>query len=77
MFDQITCLVFDMECLWMEVVPVATLIKRQKEQNPNLDCTETLIDQTLLAGCNPNYSANVVEGRIHFAAKYYLDNYPI
>ncbi|XP_052889998.1 uncharacterized protein LOC128298293 [Anopheles moucheti] len=75
--DQIKCLVFDMECLWFEVVPIAALIKRQKEQNPNLDCTEALIDQTLLARGSANYSANTVEGCVHFAAKYYLDNYPI
>uniref|UniRef100_A0A182LZ89 Non-homologous end-joining factor 1 n=1 Tax=Anopheles culicifacies TaxID=139723 RepID=A0A182LZ89_9DIPT len=75
--DQITCLVFDMKSLWIEVVPLATLIKRQKEQNPTLDCTEALIDQTLLAGCSANYSADTVDSCVQFAAKYYLNNYPI
>nr|XP_040238791.2 uncharacterized protein LOC120959461 [Anopheles coluzzii] len=77
-FDRIKCVVFDMEGLWMEELPVATLIKRQKERNPTMDCTEALIDQTLLeAGCSGNYSATIAEAGVHFTAKYYLENYPI
>ncbi|XP_050067465.1 non-homologous end-joining factor 1-like [Anopheles maculipalpis] len=77
--DQITCIVFDTEGdLWLEVVLIAALIKRQKEQNPNLDCSEPLIDQTLLAaGCSASYGATIVDDCVHFTAKYYLANYPV
>ncbi|XP_035894235.1 non-homologous end-joining factor 1 [Anopheles stephensi] len=76
---QITCIVFDVEgAIWLEVVPIQTLIRRQKAQNPNLDCSEPLIDQTLLAaGCSASYGATIVDDCVHFTAKYYLANYPI
>uniref|UniRef100_A0A182NWC0 Non-homologous end-joining factor 1 n=1 Tax=Anopheles dirus TaxID=7168 RepID=A0A182NWC0_9DIPT len=75
--DKIKCIVFNMEGIWMEELSTADLIKRQQERNPSLECTEALIDQTLLAGGDASYSVDLVGDCVHFTVKYYLENYPV
>uniref|UniRef100_A0A182Q3M2 XLF-like coiled-coil region domain-containing protein n=1 Tax=Anopheles farauti TaxID=69004 RepID=A0A182Q3M2_9DIPT len=66
-----------MEGIWLEELSTADLIKRQKDRNPILECTEAIIDQTLLAGANASYSVELAEDCVHFTVKYYFENYPV
>ncbi|XP_058063893.1 non-homologous end-joining factor 1-like [Anopheles bellator] len=78
----IRCILFDMNSLWVEQVPITALIEREHKRNPIISCNETIVDSTLFAKPATLYTVEQGNGDesdrlVTLTAKYYVGGMPV
>uniref|UniRef100_A0A2M4BXA2 Putative replication factor c subunit 1 n=2 Tax=Anopheles marajoara TaxID=58244 RepID=A0A2M4BXA2_9DIPT len=74
--EYIKCVLFDLQTLWYERVPLVSLINRENERNPIVTYNEALINSTLLSIEAVAYTIEETETK-KLTVKYYVSATPI
>ncbi|XP_052862828.1 non-homologous end-joining factor 1-like [Anopheles cruzii] len=79
---SIRCILFDMNSIWVEQMPITALIEREHKRNPIISCSEEIVDSTLFAKPATLYTLERGNGAerdrpVKLAAKYYVDGMPV
>ncbi|XP_049544635.1 non-homologous end-joining factor 1-like isoform X2 [Anopheles darlingi] len=72
----IKCILFDLQAIWYERLPLLSLIGRENERNPIVSYNEALINNTLLSIEAVAYTIEETETR-KLTVKYYVSATPI
>ncbi|XP_035784781.1 non-homologous end-joining factor 1-like isoform X2 [Anopheles albimanus] len=72
----IKCILFDLQALWYERLPLVSLINRENERNPIVTYNEALINSTLLSNEAIAYTIEETETK-NLTVKYCVSDTPI